>query len=82
MADEKIVESILDRLKPDSITLSEDKTRQLIAATTNALDNFLASGYSVDIDDFGSFIRRTGDGGKVYTNFRPTERLKERINKG
>lgn len=78
MANEEIVKNIFDHLQHNNVLLSQDEVELLLASTTKAINNCLENQEEVEIEDFGNFIRRKNTN-TSFTNFKPCERLLERI---
>lgn len=78
MANEEIVKNIFDHLQHNNVLLSQDEVELLLASTTKAINNCLENQEEVEIEDFGNFIRRK-TANTSFTNFKPCERLLERI---
>ncbi|MFV0467323.1 MAG: HU family DNA-binding protein [Dysgonomonas sp.] len=78
MANEEIVKNIFDHLQHNNVLLSQDEVELLLASTTKAINNCLENQEEVEIEDFGNFIRRKTTN-TSFTNFKPCERLLERI---
>jgi len=60
--------------------LSEQDLDLLLKTTIQAIDSALDNGDSVEVNDFGTFLRRKH--GKISVSFfRPAERLSDRISR-
>ena len=74
-----IIKNIVDKLKQEDISLSIREIDQLMECTINTIDQKLYNTGSVEIDDFGKFIRRQTASSSAFTNFKPCDRFSERI---
>lgn len=69
---------LLDSIKRE-LNVTESELKTLYSASVYAIDYLLKDNASLEIDDFGTFTRRTNDVSSCNI-FKPSNRLKERIN--
>lgn len=74
-----MIESELLNSMKGTINVSDTELEQLLSASASALDYLLSNNSVVEVPDFGIFTRKTSN--QITNNsFKPTDRLKERIN--
>lgn len=77
---QEVINNIRQNSKAELDALSDQDMQLLLDTTIKAIDSIIEKGDSIEINDFGTFLRRK-NGNKSVSVFKPTDRLSDRISR-